>query len=300
MRVSRAVLITLFGCGTALLLVGSCDSKSEAKPVPAPAAAAPKPGSGATAGAPPGIDVSGLDPSQVKGFERLLDEKASACGKSHSLRTSLKSDPKCRRSIFAARYLVTLLKAGLLPSEAEEHYDKRFVSPDKGRCDVATAPMRGNANAPVAICEFSDFQCPHCRLAGPILAKLMEEFHDQVKVYYKNYPISKLHPEAADAAAAAVAAGKQGKFWPMHDKLFANQDKLAPTDLERYAGEMKLDVKKWKADLVPARDDVEKDHAEGEKLDITGTPTIYINDRKYAGPLRYEAMKDWVEEELNR
>ena len=202
--------------------------------------------------------------------------------------------------MFAARYLVTLLKAGLLPSEAEEQYDKRFVSPEIGRCDVGSAPMRGNPNAPVVLCEFSDFQCPHCKLAEPILTRLLDDFRDQVKLYYKNYPITKLHPEASDAAAAAVAAGRQGKFWPMHDKLFANQEKLNRVDLERYAGELKLDMKKWKVDLETSRDAVEKDHDEGEKLDITGTPTIFINDRKYSGPLRYETIKDWIEEELNR
>src|SRR5207249_4430219 len=101
-----------------------------------------------------------------------------------------------------------------------------------------------------------------------------------------------------DAAAAAVAAGKQGKFWQMHDKLFENQDHFSAAELERYAAELKLDVKKWKADLPMAREQVDREHAQGEKLDITGTPTLYINGRKYKGPLRYEELNDWVEEEL--
>ena len=69
---------------------------------------------------------------------------------------------------------------------------------------------------------------------------------------------------------------------------------------KQYAKELKLDVAKWKADLPSAKERVEKDHAEGEKNDITGTPTIYINGRRYAGPLRYEELKDWVDEELNK
>ncbi len=305
MRKPRSSIRMLARCGAIAALISlGCDTKSEAKPpaeaTPAAATAKAQAPTATDTASLPGLDLSGLDPTQVQGLDKLLDQKPSACGKPHSLRTSLKSDPKCKRSVFAARYLVTLLKAGLLPSEVEEIYDKRFVTPETGRSDVAAAPMRGNPNAPVVLVEYSDFQCPHCKLAEPLLQKVLDEFHDQVKLYYKNYPISKLHPEAADAAAAAVAAGKQGKFWPMHDLLFANQDKLTATDLERYAAEIKLDVKKWKADLGAARASVDKDHSDGEKLDITGTPTIFINDRKYAGPLRYDQLKDWIEEELNR
>lgn len=292
-------------------LTAACDSKSEAKPVPPPKAsptvpvkeapaAPPKATPPAGESAAPTVDLAGLDPSQVKGFERLLDEKPSPCGRPHSLRTSLKTDPKCRRALFAARYVVTLLRAGLLPSEAEEHYDKRFVSPTMGRCDLSAAPIRGNVRAPVTICEFSDFQCPHCKLAGPLLKRLVDEGRDQVRVAFKNFPLSKLHPEASAAAAGAMAAHKQGRFWEFHDRAFQSQEALATADLERYASELKLDVKRWKADLPAAREAVEKDRAEGEKLELSGTPTLYINDRRYEGPLRFEAVKDWVDEELNR
>ena len=200
--------------------------------------------------------------------------------------------------MFAVRYIVRLLKAGLLGSEVEEIYDKRFTSPEQGTCDLKDAQTKGNPSAPIVLCEFSDFQCPHCKLMGPVLERVLDEYGNRVRLVYKNYPISKLHPEAREAAAAAVAAGEQGKFWQMHDKLFANQDHLTAADLEKYARDIKLDVKKWKSDLAAAKERVEKDHAEGEKLEITGTPTLYINGRKYAGPLRFDELRDWVDEEL--
>jgi thiol-disulfide isomerase/thioredoxin len=294
-----------------LLCTACANNKSEAKPAtpppPPPKAdppsSAPKKDGGGAAraadtGSLPGIDLTGLDPSQIEALNRLLDEKPSACGKGHSLRTSLKTDPGCKRSAFAGRYLVRLLKAGLLGSEAEEIYDKRFTAPEMGSCDARDAQVRGNPNAALILCEFSDFQCPHCKMMEPVLSRVLDEYSGQVKLIYKNYPISKLHPEARDAAAAAVAAGDQGKFWPMHDKLFANQDHLTPADLEKYAREIKLDVKKWKVDLAGAMVRVEKEHTEGEKLEITGTPTLYINGRKYAGPLRFEEVRDWIDEEL--
>jgi len=278
------------------LLASGCNGKPSA-----PAAdATPAPAEPSDTATLPGMDLAGLDAGQVKVLDRFLDEKPSACGKAQSLRSSLKGDPACRRSVFAGRYLVTLLKAGLLPSEIDETYDKRFVAPQLGKCDLADAPLRGNPDAPVVLCEFSDFQCPVCRAFEPVLAKLLDEYRDQARLYYKEFPLTRMHPDAEAAAIAAVAAGRQGRFWPMHDKLFANQEHLAAADLERYAGELKLDVKKWKADQAAARETVERERAEGDKLSLTGTPTLYINDRKYNGPLRYEMVKDWIDEELNR
>jgi predicted DsbA family dithiol-disulfide isomerase len=285
---------------TAFFLISGCDGKDQPKSAAADLSKPAEPAQPTDTASLPGIELDGLDPGQVKMLNRLLDEKPSACGKNHSLRTSLKTDPACKRSLFAGRYLVFLIKNGLLPSEAEEAYDKRFVAPEMGHCDPTNAPMRGNGSAPVTICEFSDFQCPHCKMVEPILARLLDEYRDQLRLIYKSFPLSRLHPEASDAAAAAVAAGKQGKFWPMHDRLFANQDKLTQADLLRYATDLKLDTKKWKADLTSSTEQVEHDRAEGDKLELTGTPTLYINDRKYAGPLRYEVIKDWIDEELNR
>src|SRR5205814_2120557 len=80
------------------------------------------------------------------------------------------------------------------------------------KCDLATAPVRGNVNAPVVLCEFSDFQCPICKGVEPLLAKLLDEYRDQVRLYYKNFPLTRMHPDAEAAAAAAVAAGRQGKL----------------------------------------------------------------------------------------
>jgi predicted DsbA family dithiol-disulfide isomerase len=246
----------------------------------------------------PGVDLSGLDEGQIRWCRELLEEYPSPCGKPHSLYKSITTDAACKRAPFAAREIVTLLKAGLMKSEVEEHYEERFVHPETAQCRVGDAPLRGKASSKVALIEFSDFQCPHCKHVEPILAKLLKDYDGRVKLYFMNYPIEKLHPDAAPAAAAAMAAGKQGKFWEMHDLLFDHQEQLSPADLEKYAGQLKLDLKRWRTDLAEARARVAKDHAEGERLDISGTPTIYINGRKYKGPLRYEDVKDWVDEEL--
>jgi len=249
----------------------------------------------------PNVDLSGLADSDKAAFMRLIEKYPSACGKAHSLATSHKSDPKCKHSLFAARYMVKLFKLGLLPSEVEEHYDERFGAAAKHeQIDVHDAPVRGDPGAPVSIVEFSDFQCPHCKHAQPVLERILEEF-PQVKLYFKNYPITRAHPYAQMAAQAAVAAGKQGKFWQFHDKLFGgDQEHEDMTVLEKYAKDLKLDLKKWKTDIEGCKAIVEKDHAEGERLDIAATPTVYINGKQYHGPHTYEELKDWIDEELNK
>ncbi len=248
----------------------------------------------------PNVDTSGLGDTDKASFYKLLDKYPSACGKAHSLATSLKSDPKCRRSVFAARYMVKLFKLGLLPSEVEEHYDERFGNVPKFNIDVHDAPLKGDPGAPVTIVEFSDFQCPHCKHAQPALERILEEY-PQVKLYFKNYPITRAHPYAQPAAQAAIGASKQGKFWQYQDKIWnGDQEKEAPSDLERYARELKLDIPRWKRDSDAAAEKVNRDRADGEKAGIDSTPTLFINGRKFHGAPVYDELKDWVDEELNK
>jgi protein-disulfide isomerase len=248
----------------------------------------------------PNVDTSGLGDTDKASFAKLLDKYPSACGKAQSLTASLKSDPKCRRSVFAARYMVKLFKLGLLPSEVEEHYNERFGNVPHFTIDVHDAPIKGDPGAPVSIVEFSDFQCPHCKHAQPPLERILEEY-PQVKLYFKNYPISRAHPYAQPAAQAAVAAGKQGKFWQYQDKIWnGDQEKETPSDLERYARELKLDIPRWKRDSDAAAEKVNRDRADGEKAGIDSTPTLFINGRKFHGPPVYDELKDWIDEELNK
>jgi protein-disulfide isomerase len=246
------------------------------------------------------VDLTGLRDDEKHAFAALVQKYPSACGKAHSLEVSLKTDPRCRRSVFAARYLVRLLKAHLLQSEVEEQYEQRYAAP-KVEIDIKEAPLRGEAHAPVVLVEFSDFQCPHCKRLQPVLERILEEYRGQVRLYFKNFPLTSVHPDAPVAAAAAVAAGKQGKFWQFHDRLFGgDQEHEALADLEKIARDLKLDFKKWRSDLEGAKSDVARDRADGDKLEIQATPTLYIDGRRYHGSVEYDDLKDWVDEELNK
>ena len=112
----------------------------------------------------------------------------------------------------------------------------------------ATRRCKGPKNAPVTIVEFSDFQCPFCGRVVPTLKQLEEQYKGKVRVAFKNQPLP-FHPNARPAAEAALAANEQGKFWEMHDKLFANQQALDRAALEKYAQELGLDMDKFKAAL---------------------------------------------------
>jgi protein-disulfide isomerase len=277
-----------------MLLVMGCSDRKAAAEAPQPVASKPT----SLAGLP--VDLKDLRDDEKEAFGRLLQKYPSACGKAHSLELSLRNDPGCKRSVFAARYMVRLLKLHLLQSEVEEQYEARFQAPVV-RIDTDGAPVRGETGAPVTIVEFSDFQCPHCKRLQPILERVLEDYRGQVKVIFKQFPLTSVHPDSAGAAAAALAAGKQGKFWQFHDRLFGgDQEHEAQADLEKVAKDLKLDVKKWQADLEPARTQVAKDRADGEKLEINATPTLFLDGKKYHGPLEVDELKDWIDEELNR
>jgi protein-disulfide isomerase len=250
---------------------------------------------------PPGIDLSPLDEFERKVFFRVLNKEPSACGKAHSLMFSLKNDQGCRKSVYAARYVVKLVDSGFTDSEVAEKLQKRFRGGPLRTIDVAEAPMKGSPAARVTLIEFVDYECPHCKRAQPVIRQTLDEFKSEVRVYFKHYPLPS-HPNARLAAEAAVAAQKQGKFWPYNDGVWAHAEELSPAMLEKIAKDVGLDVEKWRKDLdsEDVRQRVQKDRSEGEGLSISSTPTLYVNGRKYSDPVDTDSLKDWVNEELGR
>jgi protein-disulfide isomerase len=169
------------------------------------------------------------------------------------------------------------------------------------KCVPFEGKAKGSSRAPVTIVEFSDFQCPFCSRVVPTIEKLVKENPDKVRVFFKHNPLP-FHADAPLAAQAAVAAENQGKFWEMHDKLFANQQNIKRPDLEKYAQELKLDMAKFKADIdSPAtKKRVEADTEIGKKLGVQGTPNFFINGRPVRGAVPYEQFKQVVDDELGR
>ncbi|HKJ23949.1 MAG TPA: thioredoxin domain-containing protein [Myxococcota bacterium] len=165
--------------------------------------------------------------------------------------------------------------------------------------EIGESPVRGAADAKVTIVEFSDFQCPYCGRVKPTLTKLLEEYPDDVRVVYKHLPLS-FHKDALPAAKAAVAAGKQGKFWEMHDALFEHQRELGDETYLEIARELGLDVEQFEKDYksAPVATEVAHDMNEARRLGVTGTPGFFVNGRFASGARPYESFKAMVDQAL--
>ncbi|TYO98497.1 protein-disulfide isomerase [Geothermobacter ehrlichii] len=146
--------------------------------------------------------------------------------------------------------------------------------------DVGDAPVRGNIDAPVTIVVFDDFQCPYCARLAPVLKQILERNPQKVRLALKNFPLP-MHRFARKAALAALAAGKQGKFWEMHDLLFENYNRLSDQKIRELAGKVGLDLARFDRDMQDSalQGQVQQDLRQGQQLGVRGTPTVYINGR---------------------
>jgi protein-disulfide isomerase len=167
--------------------------------------------------------------------------------------------------------------------------------------EVGTAPVLGPKNAPVTIVAFSDFECPFCGRVIPTLKQLEQDYKGKIRVAFKNSPLP-FHQNAKPAAMAALAANEQGKFWEMHDKLFANQRALDRASLEKYAQEIGLNMNQFKAalDSNKFQAQLDADMAESTRVGVNGTPSFFINGRSVVGAQPVDAFKRIIDEELKK
>jgi len=172
--------------------------------------------------------------------------------------------------------------------------DKTVFKVDPGKSE-----SKGAKNPALQVVIFSDFQCPFCGRVEPTLKQMEKEYAGKVRFTWKNYPLP-FHQNAQPAAEAAMAAGAQGKFWEMHDKLFANQQQLDRATFEKYAQELGLDMNKFKADLDANKykDVIDAEQKEGSALGVQGTPAVFINGRKISGAYPWDTFKKIADEEL--
>ena len=170
---------------------------------------------------------------------------------------------------------------------------------------VGNSPTMGNPNAPVTIVEFSDYQCPFCDKGAKTVKELYQKYPNDVRIVFKNYPLP-FHQQAPDASRAALAAGEQGKYWEMHDKLFGNfkNFKANASDMKGYAAgfaqELGLDVEKFKRDFDKPEfgQMIEADKQLGAKIGVQGTPHFFINGVRLSGAQPIEKFEEVFKAEL--
>ena len=143
----------------------------------------------------------------------------------------------------------------------------------------------GPADAPVTLVEYGDYQCPHCQAAHPVLAALLRRFGDDLRFAYRHFPLTAIHPMAQPAAETAEFAGSQGRFWDMHDALFANSDRLSAPTLLLLTDQLGLDSGALREALAEGSFSakVNDDLAGGMRSGVQGTPTFFINGRRHQG-----------------
>lgn len=179
----------------------------------------------------------------------------------------------------------------------EAEFEEMMKAPVK--IDVGSSPVKGPADAPITIIEFSDFECPFCKRGASTMDQILKKYPNEVKLAFKHLPLP-MHHNAKPAAKATWAASKQGKFWEFHDALFENQAKLSEDFYIKTAESLKLDVEKFKKDMnsPEAEKQVQEDSELGNKYGIQGTPGFFVNGVAVKGAYPFEYFKKIIDRML--
>jgi protein-disulfide isomerase len=257
-----------------------------------------------------GVDFGGLTPARKVHALHALRSQDCTCGCGMKVAECRVKDPRCAFSRGLASVTVGAIKAGKTETAAiAESKASKFGSPpvpklldDPVPIPTLGSPVMGPANARITLVEFSDFQCPYCSKAIAQIYATLKAYPNDVRLIFKQYPLVELHPAAAIAAAAALAAHRQGKFWEMHDVMFANRARLSRQSILAWANEIGLDMQRFTADLDSdaIKTAVLRDQADGDKAGVEGTPTVFLNGQRYNGDLAPDAFKPVIDGELKR
>lgn len=161
-------------------------------------------------------------------------------------------------------------------------------------------PAQGPKNAPVTIVEFSDYQCPYCKLwHDEVLSRILADYPSEVRFIYRDYPLTG-HAEALPAAEAANCAGEQDAYWEFHSAIFSNQYGYGRSAYEQYASDLGLDLNAFTECIDSGRfkDEVMADFRDGLSLGVNSTPTFFINGTQVVGAQPYEVFKQYIDSEL--
>lgn len=183
--------------------------------------------------------------------------------------------------------------------KSQEAMNKPLSDEQQQKLLANNPPSFGPADAPVTIVEFSDFQCPYCTAAGKAVNEIKAKYPDKVRVVFRHFPLP-FHQDAHLTAQAAMAAGEQGKFWDYHNLVFDNQKALSRADLEKYAEQLKLDMKKFKAalDSEKYKKTVDDDLALGQEVTVQGTPTMFLNGERVSNPTDFSVIAAMIDKKL--
>jgi protein-disulfide isomerase len=231
----------------------------------------------------PAVDLARLNAAQQSAFADIANEEMCPCACPTTLGACLQND-HCKPAKLLGAWLIDVLADDVAPKVLHEAVTRELTAgfPSAPRTpDLQGYATKGSNHPTFTVVEYSDFECPHCRAAAPVINELVKA-HPEVRVVFKHFPLQ-FHAMARRAAQAAEAAGRQGKFWQMHDAIFATQDLLSDELLLGHAKALGLDLARFQKDLddpeIAKR--VEASRAEALSFGVDSTPSFLINGRPY-------------------
>lgn len=251
----------------------------------------------------PAVDLSGLAPKERDAFLQILNEEICPCGCPQSFAGCLQENTRCEAGAKLANWAADQLRQGLPTSMVAEMLAQESVafSAAPKTIQVEGFAQKGAATPRYQLVEYADFECGHCKSTAPVLDTLVKKYPESVQVVFKHFPLS-FHTQAKRAAAAAEAAAIQGRFWEMHNAIFATQNMLSDELITGHAKAIGLDIEKfqkdWNAPSTIAK--VEQSRAEGEKLGVQATPAVYVNGRAFSLLRALDAIELRLEMEASR
>ncbi len=297
---------------TASLMILACSRSSEAsapaqpatapKPAPSsPSPAASAPSGGAALSGIPGMDFSALSPAAKRELSTVFTDEFCYCGCPHTLGQCLRSHTGCQHAKRMARLAARRTADGMPATEVIlglSQYYAAFRQP-RTKLEVDGRMCMGNADAPVTLVEFSDFECPYCGKARPVLEAFAKKNPEKVRFCNIPFPLP-MHANAVPAGQAVLWARDQGKFWEMHDALFEHAEDLSSPVLLSLADQVGLKGAELKKALAAGTyaQELEKLRAMGRAANLRGTPAIFFNGRLYELGLNEEELTHTLEDEL--
>jgi protein-disulfide isomerase len=229
------------------------------------------------------VDTSALTNTERRRWLTLTSEVLAPCA-NHlvSVAQCVRERRPCAACAPAVRFLYDEVRAGKSDSQARAALRARFDPNGVRSIAIGESATKGPDSARVTLVVWSDFQCPACRVAAPSIADAAKRFPGAVRVVFKHYPLN-THEHAERAARAAAAAGAQGKFWEMHEALFASPQKLRDDGVREIATTLGLDLARFDADRASERVTraLDEDRGQADALGLRGVPMLYVNGRRF-------------------
>ncbi len=231
---------------------------------------------------PTDVDTSNLTARERSDYGELVHSLLAPCPElPQSISECVERHSPCKACLPASLFIRDAISRGHTHAQVEAAFRIRFDPKAVSTLDTQGAPQKGDTNAPVVIVVWADFECPFCARAAGLFDDVIKKRPGVVRTVFKYFPLS-AHPHGELTACAAAAAALQGKFWPMHDQLFANQSSgLDAAKIRELAANVGLDLAQFEHDMASdeVKQTVDKDRAEADRLGLEGTPFVWINGR---------------------